>query len=389
MLRNKLYIRCLFGLDDLAAAGIVSAGASLIGSIINTSSQKDTQNKQLDLAREQMDFNAIEAQKQRKWQTEEAIAARGFDRGERLEQQKWQEYMIDKQNEYNSPSAQLQRLMDAGFSPATFDGNVSDSASPTGVPSGSSVGVPNGASASAPSAPSLTAPRWDYDLAALRLMNAQADAAEQKAGLDKTNAQRIKALLDGELKLQDSTWNVLMSEKDKNEKQASLYLKEIERIDAEIPLVKGNLDKIRAEIDNLVKAGELTQKEIDSYEDRLAADLLEVMSRIDLNTKSGQYYLASADAASASAALSREQKELVAKQIIHQGLQNGIIAIDLVNAQGTQQSRLQADLAELGKTKIDAEIDSYPVWNAVRGVLRALGQVFGANANIGAISHMK
>ena len=35
-----------------------------------------------------------------------------------LQNQDWQEQMMDKQNEYNSPSAQMQRLSEAGINPS-------------------------------------------------------------------------------------------------------------------------------------------------------------------------------------------------------------------------------------------------------------------------------
>ena len=63
--------------------------------------------------------------------------------------QQWQEKMIDKQNEYNSPANQMQRLKDAGINPATFgmasgnlaSGNLSGSpnASPV-IPQSNSLG---------------------------------------------------------------------------------------------------------------------------------------------------------------------------------------------------------------------------------------------------------
>lgn len=124
-------------------------------------------------------FNAEQAKLQRDWSAEEAEKSRQFDTQEREAQQAWQEKMIQQQNEYNSPLNQVKLMQAAGLSPVNFDGQVSNAASPAGVPSGSSVGVPSGSTASA--APSHSSSPSSIlqpmlEVAQLNLLNKQADA---------------------------------------------------------------------------------------------------------------------------------------------------------------------------------------------------------------------
>ena len=71
----------------LVLGGIIAAGASLAGNAIGSASQSKVNDTNLQISRENNEFNAAEAEKQRNWQ----------------------ESMWDKNNEYNSPSAMISR----------------------------------------------------------------------------------------------------------------------------------------------------------------------------------------------------------------------------------------------------------------------------------------
>lgn len=105
---------------DPASATVIGAGISgmsgLIGGILTNNA------------------NAREARKNRQWQTNERIAA-----------QQWNEKMWNMENEYNDPSAQLQRMMDAGINPAAAAQAIAGAGSEAG--SVNSVGFGSGAQA--------------------------------------------------------------------------------------------------------------------------------------------------------------------------------------------------------------------------------------------------
>ena len=74
-------------IHPLIIGGIVAAGASLAGNAIGSASKNKTNQTSIDINRENNEFNAAEAEKQRQWQ----------------------ESMWTKNNEYNSPTAMISR----------------------------------------------------------------------------------------------------------------------------------------------------------------------------------------------------------------------------------------------------------------------------------------
>ena len=81
-----------FGIAPLIAAGLASGAASLAGNLIGTSSSNS---KNMQINKMNNEFNALEAEKARKYQTE----------------------MWNKTNEGNSPKNIRKRLQEAGYNP--------------------------------------------------------------------------------------------------------------------------------------------------------------------------------------------------------------------------------------------------------------------------------
>ena len=90
-------------LDPVIGAGLISGAGSLIGGIANAFGQSSANETNIQLARENRE---------------------------------WQEMMWNKQNEYNSPAAQIQRMREAGLNPALMysQGNVGNAGSPGSIP---------------------------------------------------------------------------------------------------------------------------------------------------------------------------------------------------------------------------------------------------------------
>lgn len=146
----------------LLLGGIVAAGASLAGNAIGSASQNKANQTSIAINRENNEFNAAEAEKQRQWQEE----------------------MWTKNNEYNSPSAMISR----GLNP--FIG----SSAGAGVSKSPASG---GSAAQAVGMPSLQAFRPDFsDVGTALASMAQARAAmmnaEQNAALTPYRMQEIR-----------------------------------------------------------------------------------------------------------------------------------------------------------------------------------------------------
>ena len=147
----------LMGLSEkciapLIVGGIIAAGASLAGNAIGASSQSATNDANVEINRQNNQFNADQAAMQRQWSTD----------------------MWNRNNRYNSPNEMISR----GLNPFISNTGAGVSKSP----------ATGGAAASAAGAPSLQAFRPDFsDVGAALASMAQARAsminAEQNAAL--------------------------------------------------------------------------------------------------------------------------------------------------------------------------------------------------------------
>ncbi len=101
--------KCLFGLDDALAGGLVaglgSIGGSLLGGIFGSSSQSSANSTNLRIAQMNNEFNERMLERQ--------IA---YNRENQQVQNEWSE---DMYNKYNSPQAQVEQMKKAGINPYT------------------------------------------------------------------------------------------------------------------------------------------------------------------------------------------------------------------------------------------------------------------------------
>lgn len=369
---------------------VINGVSSLGSTLINRHSQKETNKSNQYLNDTNLAFNKEQNEQTRQFNAEEAEKARQFnaaqsqlqfDRSADFEREMW-----NLQNEYNTPAAQIQRLKDAGINPNMFssDGNTAgsvgsatSSAASSPAASASALGAPN----AIPKQP-LSFQNPLFEAAQIRLANAQADKAEADSNLSNTQSKRLDALLDGELKLQNSTYNVQMSESMRNEADAKKSLAEIEHLNADKDRIFAQVDEIRANIHNLRLQGQLTDKELDSYETRLAYELKERLSRVNLNNKSALACLASAEESESKARLNDKEAELVCKQIVHQAISNDIIKIDYRIKDKTEVStvKLINDKNQLGIN--DIKVQDMDDWRYPRLFLGTIGEVFGANMSL-------
>lgn len=90
-------------MDPVIGAGLIAGAGSLVGGIANAFGQSSANETNIQLARENRE---------------------------------WQEMMWNKQNEYNSPAAQIERMREAGLNPALMysQGNVGNAGSPGSIP---------------------------------------------------------------------------------------------------------------------------------------------------------------------------------------------------------------------------------------------------------------
>lgn len=163
--------------------------------------QKDQQSFNSSEAQKAREFNSLEAFKQRQWSAEQSQLTQDFNASEALKARTWQEQMWQKQNEYDSPSAQLSRLLGAGFSPALLGSQMANGSTPVGT-SSASASSPSGSSASSPSASSgqgsVGQSSPSLESSQIRLNDAQSSNLE--ASKEKSDAEREGILTDNDWK---------------------------------------------------------------------------------------------------------------------------------------------------------------------------------------------
>ena len=101
---------------------------------------------------DQKDYQTSEREAAQVYTTSEREAAQAYNTSEREAAQDWNYNMWQEQNAYDSPEAQRQRLVDAGYNPLMLGSGAFGSSSPVSGSSGSSVsgGSSSGASVGMP-----------------------------------------------------------------------------------------------------------------------------------------------------------------------------------------------------------------------------------------------
>lgn len=180
-----------------ALVGVIGAGASVAGNVMNKKSVDRTNETNMQIAQMNNEWSEKMAEKQMQYNTE--MNEKQFGQAKELQkiQNDYQTEMWNKTNEYNSASAQRERLEQAGLNPyLMMSGGSAGSAtsmngSSASVPSAGSVGLPS------PSQVSVQAPQYDFSgvgsslLAGLDMYNKLKLGAEQadNLGMDKSLKQ--------------------------------------------------------------------------------------------------------------------------------------------------------------------------------------------------------
>lgn len=158
------------------------------------------------------------------------------------QQQEWQEYMWNKNNEYNDPASQIQRLRDAGVNPNTAAGSMG-ATSQAQMPQQPTI----------PSSNPMMSPGFDFSNG----VNSGLAYQEAQANIDKTNAEKdfIKSQTEGK-QLENSVYLA-----DKNVQWAVSH-SQVKLNEANEKYISSVLtNKTQAEIENLNKQGQLIEEQ--------------------------------------------------------------------------------------------------------------------------------
>lgn len=232
--------------------------------------------------------------KNREWQTEQAEVQRNWSESQVANQNAWNYEMWRREQEYNSPENQVQRLRDAGLNPLFYglDGNSTSQAQPAGQPLGydrpSNFAIDNPVSVGVDMAAKVaqisniqanTAKTKEETLSEVqRRERIVADIELAKQELNNMKAQEgltqsQRAEIDKRIGWLDRLNEATIAEKDANAALSRSQKKRIdELLEGEKLLQSKNLKdfeerwkKIRAEIGKISKETGLLEKDIENY----------------------------------------------------------------------------------------------------------------------------
>lgn len=195
---------------------------SVAGGLLNFFSQKSTNRAAAREAERNRQFNAAQAKLQRDWT----------------------ERMWSLNNQYNSPSAQMQRLSDAGLNPNLAYGSLSES---------SATAATGGSAASSSSLPSFTAPQLSFDsaataklLAETRNINQDTNKKAEETSILASDARFRDALNSGEVELNSVNVLVGNSVRDLNRGQLALLKPQFRNLELQGDVLVENIANIKA-----------------------------------------------------------------------------------------------------------------------------------------------
>lgn len=255
---------------SLIAAGIAGA-AALTGALINRNSTSSTNRKNRDLAREQNEYNVALQDRQFAFDKEQSE----LEYQRNLE--KW-----NMENEYNSPQAQRQRLVEAGLNPNLVYGSGTAAAGTAGT------AVPY----SAPRYQSPRAERATYQAPQFNVDPYQAVSIAQALALQKSQREQVDAQTDA---IKQQTKNSAVDELIKAVELtgARLTVRQKEELYATtISQAKENLRKTYAETANLHHMALNIQHRNNLSEQQLYKVAQEIKTlKLDYNVQAFKYKL--------------------------------------------------------------------------------------------------
>lgn len=228
-------------------------GGSLLNGIIGVGSQLLANNAAKNQQAREQEWSAEQAQINRDYQTSEREAA-----------QQWNLEQWNRENEYNSPAAQMQRAVEAGMNPNMLYGSSTGSVASSGQArttgqSGSQAALPGSIAGSMlTSIAGSVNSYWQNE--SLRAQTRGADIDNETKG--QRNEAEIRAIEEGIQKTMAEKLNI-----DQNTHNLKETAKNIAKLDeAQLGVLRVTLTKANEEIENLKKQREVMDKEMEEMD---------------------------------------------------------------------------------------------------------------------------
>lgn len=223
-----------------------------------------------------------------------------FAREERLAQQQWIEQMYEKNNSYNSPAAQMQRLKDAGLNPDLMysRGDVGNATAPE-APAQAPTPRFNVIPANTYGQTAQIAADSGLKAAQARLADSQSKKTDTEESLLTADYLLRKARTESDIELNNSTIYVNHELGQLNHAEAEVAAKKLQEIDVAMSEARERINTMKAqqaEIDEKIVQMKfdryLRSKEFELLCKKTYQDMKESNSRINLNASEVQDIMA-------------------------------------------------------------------------------------------------
>lgn len=262
---------------------------SLIGGIGNTVGGLISSNTNKKIAREQLAAQQAENEKNRQFNSAEAALARNFA----SEQTDLQYNRVLQQNEYNSPTSQMQRYREAGLNPNLLYGDFNSglqmsggtaASGPAASSSGSvGVGLPDTSGLGNLGTGLLQASKTSAEI---KLMKAQADKLNSETDLNVIEKQYKPSLYENTLKLGDQEYKLSSA-------QATWYYRNVDYFDELITETQNRSQLLAQDLLRSERVNEilLSDDNKDLFEQSVIAPLRESIANAKISEDKALVYL--------------------------------------------------------------------------------------------------
>ena len=284
------------GLETAAIIGISLAASSAVAGTASAISQKNAMEEANDenvrLQRDAMAQQEKLFNESNKFNHNEAEIARNFNSQEAEVTRQWQADMLrenrDWFEQYNSPSAQRARYLDAGLNPTTLAGNLGESPSFSVGGVGSASASP-AISSSAPSVPQAHVQPAPFDFSKV-LSTALGDAGSLLGNISQSEDIKSKQTFNKYYdEVQAAGLNLTRN-------QARMLYKQGNMIDEQTDMFRANRDKILEEIGLVQKQGQLYDKQGNLLDEQIISQQIDNLWRnedwqMSLHLKASQLHI--------------------------------------------------------------------------------------------------
>ena len=368
-------------------SAVIGAASSLLGNVLNLSSNNKSRDTSVQMNRENNAFSAEQADLNRQFQADQSALQYAFNSEEAQKQRQWEEEMWNKQNEYNSPANQLRLMQSAGLNPLTFNPQLS-SASSSGAGASATGTAPQGsmATSSSYSNPSMI-PFGNIALesAQARLANAQAEETEERTSLSRDTHENVVKSSGIELQL-------LGKKVEMSDDERALLKKKVEEIDSNINKVNAEILQSEEYTRFLRLQGDEKEKYLSHFEEEFAKRMRSMDDQHRLTDAQISHLASQVRLNLANINLVNAQTGLVNEQVQGQFLQNLLNGLeydfknstaDLRYSAERSQLELLIDESEVGRSLSKKSMTDYgSAMQWVHMTTSAIGQIFGGNVGI-------